>query len=80
MSRETLGDLLHAARQRKGLTLRAVGEMTGIGYAHLCDMENGNHINPTVRTVDRLSRFYRVSKLRLVAASLNSIAEKECAK
>lgn len=69
-----LGDLLREARHRKGLSLRAVGDLTGIGYAHLCDMENGNHINPTVKTVDRLSRVYRLSKQRIVAASLNSIA------
>lgn len=70
---ELLGDLLRDARHRKGLTLRQVGERTGIGCAHLCDMENGNHINPTVRTVDRLSRLYRMPVQRIVHAALASI-------
>ncbi len=74
---QQLGDLLRAARHRKGLSLREVGELTGIGYAHLCDMENGNHVNPTVRTIDRLSRLYRISVQRIVKASLASIADRE---
>jgi transcriptional regulator with XRE-family HTH domain len=35
------GKTLHTLRESKGLTLRALAEVSGISPAHLCKLENG---------------------------------------
>jgi len=78
--RELLGELLRNSRAKKGLSLRAAAEVIGTGFAHLCDMENGNHINPTARTIERLSAAYGIGKLRILKAAINSIEARSHAK
>ena len=49
-ARENIGTLLRAYRQAAGLTLRQLGEMTGIAYNHIARIEQGRY-NVTVDTL-----------------------------
>lgn len=49
-ARENIGTLLRAYPQAAGLTLRQLGEMTGIAYNHIGRIEQGRY-NVTVDTL-----------------------------
>ncbi len=57
----TLGDVLQAARERKGLTLRAVEKTTGISNAYLSQLESGKIQSPSPVNLHKLSEIYGLS-------------------
>ena len=65
-ARENIGTLLRAYRQAAGLTLRQLGEMTGIAYNHIARIEQGRY-NVTVDTLAILGDALGV-KITLLAA------------
>jgi len=56
-----LGAFLQAARDAKGLTLRAVEQATGISNAYLSQLESGKIKQPSPVTLHKLSALYDVS-------------------
>lgn len=72
-----LGPLLKRVRTSAGLSLRQVRAGSGVSYARLCDIENEKCPNPTVRTLDKLAKFYGVPVDDLFHAALNSIRSKK---
>lgn len=57
----SLSRFLRIARERKGLTLRAVEEATGISNAYLSQLEGGKIRQPSPIVLHKLSQLYGVS-------------------
>ncbi len=55
-SAKALGDLLHSAREAKGLTLRAVAEQADMRWGHLARIERGDFASPASKYLEALSR------------------------
>lgn len=55
---ETLGELLKQSRENKDLTLREVGDMLGISFAHVSAFENARVARPKLETLQKLIDFY----------------------
>lgn len=55
------GDNLRKARQRAGLTLRALSERSGVHAATICDIEQGRNRRPGYDKVVALARACGVS-------------------
>ena len=49
-----MGLLLREWRSRRGLSLRALGELSGVSYVNISRIEAGT-MSPTVTTLDRLA-------------------------
>jgi transcriptional regulator with XRE-family HTH domain len=62
-----LHDHLRAVRRQRGLTLVGVHKRTGLSPSYLSDLERGRTSNPTLDTLDRLSRAYEMSVLDLLS-------------
>lgn len=60
------GEFLAAARRRKGLTLRAVEEATGISNPYLSQLENGRIKQPSPVVLHKLSKTYEISYAMLL--------------
>ncbi len=58
---DNLGTYLASARNRKGLSLRAVEAATGISNAYLSQLETGKIREPSPSNLHRLSEIYGVS-------------------
>jgi transcriptional regulator with XRE-family HTH domain len=58
---ENFGEYLRAARQRKGLSLRAVEAAIGISNAYLSQLEQGKIKQPSPVTLHELSQLYDLS-------------------
>jgi transcriptional regulator with XRE-family HTH domain len=58
--KQVVGDNLKAARKRKGLKLRELGDLVGKTEAHVWRWENGKH-KPTDATLMELARVLDVS-------------------
>jgi transcriptional regulator with XRE-family HTH domain len=56
-----LSQFLRIARERKGLTLRAVEEAAGISNAYLSQLEGGKIRQPSPVVLHKLSQLYGVS-------------------
>jgi HTH-type transcriptional regulator, competence development regulator len=57
---QTLGDVLRAARQRHGLSLRDVERRTGIRNAHLSQLETGGIARPEMALLWDLAAVYEL--------------------
>lgn len=57
---KTLGKYLQAAREKKGLTLRAVERATGISNPYLSQLESGKIKQPSPIMLHKLSELYEV--------------------
>ena len=66
---DALGLLLTDARKRKGLSLRAVEQATGISNAYLSQLEGGKIREPSPNMLHRLSQLYGVSYESLLEAA-----------
>jgi transcriptional regulator with XRE-family HTH domain len=55
-----LGDVLRAARQERGLSLRDVERRTGIRNAHLSQLETGGIIRPEMALLWELAAAYEL--------------------
>jgi transcriptional regulator with XRE-family HTH domain len=62
-----LHDHLRAVRRQRGLSLVGVHEKTGLSPSYLSDLERGRTANPTLDTLNRLSRAYEMSVLDLLS-------------
>lgn len=65
----TLNELLAEARERKGLTLRDLEEMTGLSNALLSQIETGAILEPSFTSIVKISK--------ALGLSLNKVAECE---
>ena len=54
MTKPTLGALIRAARQEKGLSLRALAARCGMQSSHLCELE-AEHYQPSEKLVSLLA-------------------------
>jgi transcriptional regulator with XRE-family HTH domain len=59
--RQSLSNFLRTARERKGLTLRAVEQATGVSNAYLSQLESGKIKQPSPVVLHKLSQLYGVS-------------------
>jgi transcriptional regulator with XRE-family HTH domain len=59
--RQDLSYFLRTARERKGLTLRAVEQATGVSNAYLSQLESGKIKQPSPVVLHKLSQLYGVS-------------------
>jgi transcriptional regulator with XRE-family HTH domain len=59
--RQDLSHFLRTARERKGLTLRAVEQATGVSNAYLSQLESGKIKQPSPIILHKLSQLYGVS-------------------
>ena len=64
-----IGEKLRALRQRKGLTVRQLGDILGVSNVHIVRIENGQR-KPSIDLVDRMSRFFNVSTDQLIKDEL----------
>jgi transcriptional regulator with XRE-family HTH domain len=58
--RSPLAQALREARFRAELTLREVAKASGASTARLCQLENGAHANPSLKTIRALTRLYKL--------------------
>lgn len=63
---ERLGDVLRTAREKQGLSLRAVERLTGINNAHLSQIENGTITKPEMAMLWELASLYGLDYTRLL--------------
>jgi transcriptional regulator with XRE-family HTH domain len=59
--RQDLSYFLRTARERKGLTLRAVEQATGVSNAYLSQIESGKIKQPSPIVLHKLCQLYGVS-------------------
>ena len=64
-----IGEKLRALRQRKGLTVRQLGDILGVSNVHIVRIDNGQR-KLSIDLVDRMSRFFNVSTDQLIKDEL----------
>jgi transcriptional regulator with XRE-family HTH domain len=69
MRKRQFGDLLHAARQRKGYSLRDLAERTGMDYSRLSRIEHGTRPAPGLVEIRRLADLLDVDMSDLLVSS-----------
>jgi len=69
MCKVQFGDLLQAARQKKGLTLRDLAERTGIHYSRLSRIEHGTRPAPGLAEIRLLADSLDVDMSELLVSS-----------
>ena len=45
---------LKAIREKKGMTLERLGELTGVSAGYLCHLENGTRKNPSIEVMNNI--------------------------
>ncbi len=71
----TVNEQLKALRQSRGLTLRAVQEMTGISNAYLSQLERGKRKIPSVNIAEKLCRAYGTTIGELLHSGISNTKE-----
>jgi transcriptional regulator with XRE-family HTH domain len=66
MAKRRLGDVLKAAREAKGLTLRQVERETQVSNAHISQLENHVITKPDMAVLFPLSEFYGLDYYELL--------------
>lgn len=61
-----IAQLLRAARERLGLTLREMEPRAEMSNAYLSQLERGRICDPSVKTIRRLSRGYEIPEAQLL--------------
>jgi transcriptional regulator with XRE-family HTH domain len=69
-----LGRLVAAARARKGLSLRAVAEMTGVPHLWLSRVEHGSYNQPAPERLTRLAELLDIDPERLDRVSAGHLS------
>ncbi len=69
MRKAQFGDLLHAARQRKGYSLRDLAERTGMNYSRLSRIEHGTRPAPGLTEIRLLADSLDVDMSDLLVSS-----------
>jgi transcriptional regulator with XRE-family HTH domain len=62
-----MGTLVRAWRQRRGLSLRRLGERAGVSYVTIAKIESGR-MSPTVATLEKLARALGIAARDLLPA------------
>lgn len=57
---------LRRLRKNKDLTLCEVAEMTGLSQPYLSELENGNKNNPSLSTLQKLAKAYKVKTTTMI--------------
>lgn len=57
---------LRAKRRSMGLTLRAAADKADMGFAYLCDVENGNYGDLRLSTIKNLCKVYEIELTTMV--------------
>lgn len=73
--RENIASMLRAERKARRLSLREAAKLLDTGFGHLCEIEQGKHVNLTVRTLVRAQTLYKLTDVRVMSAIRQSIAE-----
>ena len=79
-TKDNLGFFLTSARNKLGLTLRAVEEETGISNAYLSQLEHGKIKTPAPQNLYKLSETYRVPYELLMELAGHPVPEAQSAK
>ncbi len=69
MRKARFGDLLHAARRRKGYSLRDLAELTGMNYSRLSRIEHGTRPAPGLAQIRQLADSLDVEMSDLLVSS-----------
>ena len=69
MRKSRFGDLLHAARQRKGYSLRNLAERTGMNYSRLSRIEHGTRPAPGLAEIRLLADSLDMDMSNLLVSS-----------
>ena len=64
-----LGHLLKEARERKGVTLRAVQDTTGVSNPYLSQIESGKVQHPSPSVLNKLATLYGISYASVMKAA-----------
>jgi transcriptional regulator with XRE-family HTH domain len=64
-----IGRFLKDARERKGLSLRAVQEATGVSNPYLSQIESGKVQHPSPSVLNKLATLYGISYASLMKAA-----------
>lgn len=56
MSQTGLGALLYKLRERRGLTLREIGQLCSVDHAYIHRLETGEKESPSTETLERILR------------------------
>lgn len=67
----SMRQMISDERERLGLSLQAVADRAGITKSHMWEIEKGNSVNPTIRTVHGLAKALGIPFVALAAGSLN---------
>lgn len=70
-SRLSLKGLVASEREKQNLSLQEVADRAGITKSHMWEIEQGNSINPTIRTVYGLAKALGVPFVSMAAGALN---------
>lgn len=79
-TRDRLGIFLASARNKVGLTLRAVEDETGVSNAYLSQLEHGKIRTPAPQNLYKLSQVYRVPYELLMELAGYPVPETQSAK
>ncbi len=66
-----LGDKLRALREDRNLTLKEMGELTGLSFTYLSEIERGT-VCPSVETIRSLAQFFDIPVSMLVNSQKTS--------
>jgi transcriptional regulator with XRE-family HTH domain len=61
--RTALGSQLRMTRLKLELTFREVAKASGVSAARLCELESGEHQNPSLSTIRALTKLYKLDPL-----------------
>ena len=61
----SLGDKLRALREERGLTLKEIGDSTGLSFTYLSEIERGT-VCPSVETIKHLANCFKIPVSMLV--------------
>lgn len=65
--KQTLGEYLRAARKRAGLSIRQLGNLSGISHGYLVKLELGQKDNPSAEHLARLAEVLEIDVSELLA-------------
>lgn len=70
-ARLSMKSLISTEREKQDLSLQEVADRAGITKSHMWELEQGNAVNPTVRTVYGLAKALGVPFVSMAAGALN---------
>lgn len=74
-SRLSMKNIVASERKKQDLSLQEVADRAGITKSHMWEIEQGNSVNPTIRTVYGLAKALGVPFVSMAAGALNDIED-----